>query len=804
MFRKDTRKTVDVGIVGLFKNVEESYTDKPATKVRKSLGAVAMLVVVSVVMGLLLTIVPLFTLSTGVRAAEPAVDLWKSLPSELPEVKIGESNHIYDKNGDKIAEVWVENREPLDSLDKISPHAINALIDTEDKRFYEHNGIDARGTLRAFLSNSGGGSGITQQLVKNLQFYDMAGNVDEAEALENSYGRKLRELKLAFDYEEKYSKDEILLQYFNLVAFGGPNTYSIESAANYFFDKPAKDLNINEASLLVGSVQNPNMYNLANPDKHEAAKKRQGEVLARMQAEGSITEAEAKKAHETPIKVTLTRSGAGNCATSKYPFYCDYTMDHLSSSPRLGETQEVRDAILARGGLHIKTYMDPADMAAIDKQLEADFGNKNRVVAPVAIVEPGTGGISAMGVNRDYGSGEGKTTINVAANGAGTGSAFKPFTLAAALENGYTEGRLAFSSSCPYAPRGYDYPRNGFRNSQGCGGFQSGYLDYKQATAYSSNTWYLTLAANIGLDKVYDMSERVGLPVPERFGARALSFVIGSAEYSTIDMAAAYATFANQGVYCPPTPVESYEYSDGTSPVVPDTYNPADDSCKRAMTPNSASVVLKSLRANTVPGEVRGAFSTNAHIEGYDAVGKSGTNQHFSYAWGQVSANASFFMNIYDMDEVNRGVVGSSFRGVPQRAYYAAEAGSSVFAKVLADTKNVPLDYNNKDRSFEEIPVESRDYFTVPSVLGMSPAEALDTMLSMGVEAHVSKEIRELPAGFPEGVIVSQSVEAGTQLPVGTEKEILLYVGSVNGAPAQNPATEGEGSTSDNVDGAQE
>lgn len=741
-------------------------------------GRLSMIAAVSVIMGLLLTLLPTAAISTGLIGSAEAVDIWRELPEELDDVSIAERNVMYDANGDVFAEVWAEDRVALDSLDQISDYAKNGLIATEDKRFYEHSGIDYIGTLRSAATGSGGGSGITQQLVKNLQFFNMAGKDKKDEAVEETYARKLRELKLAFNYEETHSKDEILLEYFNTVAFGSPNIYSIESASQYFFGKSAKDLSLAESAALVGSVQNPAVYNMTADSQYDLWKTRQKAVLDRMVAEGFITKDEARSAADEELDLIMEKTSYGNCASSDYPFYCQYVLDYLSNSPKLAETQEERDAILSRGGLQIKTYLEPETVDEINEELKNSFGNDYRIIAPTAVVEPGTGGVAAFGVNREYGDGEGETTLNLPNTPIGVGSTYKPFVLAAALDSGMTESDLTFDTPCPYRPQGYDYPASGYKNSMGCGGFQSGKLNYEEATAWSSNTWYLNLGTQVGMPKLKEFSEQIGLNVPDTITDRSLSLVLGTVENSPIQMSASYATFANEGVYCPPTPVVSYEYSDGTTPAIPDSYDPASDACQRVMSPNAASTVLKAMRANTYEGYVDHPFGTDGQVEGYDAVGKSGTNERYGYSWGQVSANYSLFMNIYDMDRPTNEVYDvTRWRGVVQTSNPAPKAAQAIMADVLEGTPKDKLDYDNKDTSKKAVPVEKRDFFTIPSVIGMKPEEAVKTMESVGITTHVSKDVQEVPSDdFPTGVVSEQSLEPGTQLAVGTEKEVILYI----------------------------
>lgn len=745
------------------------------------LGALLGIVLLSSLAGALLTAPGFVWGSAAAQVAVPVAEFWKNMPEKLPEdIQIGERNRIVDKNGSVFAEIWTEDRIILDSLDGVSPLAVQALIDTEDKRFYEHGGIDPIGTVRAAMS-SGGGSGITQQLVKNLQFYDLAGRDKQDKATENSLNRKIRELKLALSYEQDHTKNEILLKYFNTVAFGAPNIYSIESAANYFFGKSAKDMTLAESAALVGSVKNPSAYNLNSddPETIQNWKDRQAIVLGRMVDEGHITQEEADAAKAAELALVRQGASGGSCSSSKYAFYCDYVMDYLMESPRLGETVEERQAIIDKGGLTIRTYLDPAAVDMMNQQLASDFGMENRLVAPTAVVEPGTGGVLAVAQNRGYGSGPGLTNINLPEVDAATGSTYKMVTLAAAFEQ-LGEGDLTFGSpSCPFNPGpGYDYPGRGFNNSNGCG-FQAGVLNYKQATAWSSNTWFLTLATKIGMPAVFDMSNKLGLRT-DGLNERSLATVIGSKENSPIKMAAAFASFANDGVFCPATPVVGYEYKDGTSPAIPETYDPALDACRSVMSPASASGVLRAMRANTYPGEVSGAFGTMGQIAGYDAVGKSGTNENLNYAWAQVSKNYSIFIDIYDMDAPSRGVSGGYWRGGGLNGSGNAATTASDMLRKMVEINNPPragLNYDSTDRKLIDVPVDRREFFTVPALSGMSPEEALATARSLGIKAEVSKETRPTPEYFKSGVVVEQSLTPGTQLPIGSKKELIIYLG---------------------------
>lgn len=747
------------------------------TRIRAYFGAFFGLIALCVFGGALIAVPALATLSGVSQASEPVVDYWKSLPDELPEISISERNYLYDKNGEVFAELWSEDRIEVNSLDNISQHAIDALIATEDQRFYEHNGFDFNGTMRAFLSGSGGGSGITQQLIKNLQFYNALGTEESKQsAVESSYTRKVKELKIALAYEEKYSKDEILLQYFNTVAFGTPNTYGIETASRHLFGKSAKDLTIAESAALVGSVQNTSLYNMSDADNTEW-KNRQTTVLNRMLSEGKITQEEydSALAEELAFSTPATRS-RGNCYSSKNPLYCEYVVKTFLSDPRFGETPEDRQALWNKGGFKIDTYYDPEVYGKLNEEL-SKLGNDNRVVAPSAVVEPGTGGVIAIAQNREWGEGEGKSTIITPNVPAGEGSTYKMFTLAAALNEGFNERTLTFNAPCVIEPSpNYDTPAGGIGNSTSCA-MQSGVLDYKTATAYSSNTYFVELEKKITVEKLKEFSRSVGLAAPDSITNRSLSYTLGSVGNPPIDVAAAFATFANDGVYCPATPIKDYQYTDGTKPVYPDSYNPEDHSCRSVMSPQSASIVLKAMRAN-ISGEVEDAFGLEGNINGYSTAAKSGTNQLFNVAWAHVSAPYSVYVNVYDMDRTVRGIDWAYYNGSARPWHYniAKHIGSNMMRDILPLAPKENLNFNSTDNNFAETPVNEDGFFAVPNVIGMTPEEAKEVFSGL-MTVEVSKEKRDVPAGYQSGVIVEQSVEPGKRASRGTSTTIILYIG---------------------------
>lgn len=727
------------------------------------------LVLTWVLAGVIVAVPGVMTVHAATTVASPVIRYYESAPSELPKVAISSRIYLKDINGDDFATLWEQDRVNLSKLEDVSNHAVNALIATEDKRFYDTTGFDFVGTMRSAVTGSGGGSGITQQLVKNLQYFNIAATEEQKQkAVERRILRKVQELKYAIEWDKTHTKKETLLEYFNVVAFGKSSIYGIEAASQYFFKKPAKKLSLAEASALVGTVNNPVVYALSN--ESSAWKDRQKIVLDSMVREGYITSAEAKKAYETKLKFKKNRASGGKCIDSVDPFYCDMVVEQLLNSKRYGATPEERKEFFNRGGFTVHTNYDPKASKTVRETLKRNFGDDNPVVAPTVVVEPGTGKVIAAGVNRKYGYKKGETTISVPRNPTGIGSAFKPFVLAAALENGVRESELTFAGGCSYAPAGFDYPNRGFTNSTSCQ-LQGGVMDYRQATAFSSNTWYTKLAARVGIPAVKEMAVSLGLRDHESITSRSLSYALGATEEDPVSVAAAYATFANSGVYCPPTFIDSVTRSTDDKPVAPaNGYDPNEDSCRRAMSPATASVVLKALRAN-VSGEIRGAFGTRHNVGSYPSGAKSGTNQLYNLAWAHVTKNQVVFTDVYNMDKLTKGIEYVRFRGYSTNwiKNSAANHGAEIMNKLVANRGAGKLDFNSKDTVGNRVQVSDEGYIFVPSVIGMKPAEAVKTLEDAGMTARVELELVEGDNKIPSGVIVEQSVKPGQRLSTGVE-----------------------------------
>ena len=342
---------------------------------------------------------------------------FQSIPSALTRPPLPQQTVLLAADGSRLATLFYQDRVEV-PISEISGIMRQAIVAIEDSRFYEHAGFDLRGTARALVSTlSGsavqGGSTITQQYVKNVLVASAKNSDEAAAAIARSPSRKLRELRYALAIERVMTKSEILEGYLNIAYFGS-GAYGVESASRRYFSKPAKNLNLAEAALLAGLVQQPYRFDpLRHPEK---AEQRRQVVLNRMLELGVIDDVQRAKALAQPVAKLLHPSTHSNgCTSSVAPFYCDYVMQVVRSSPAFGATLAERDALLRQGGLTITTTLDPK------AQKSAQWGVNSHIpiddpsgkAAAITMIRPGTGDIIAMAQNRVWGtSGKGRTTYN--------------------------------------------------------------------------------------------------------------------------------------------------------------------------------------------------------------------------------------------------------------------------------------------------------------------------------------------------------------------------------------------------------
>jgi membrane peptidoglycan carboxypeptidase len=577
----------------------------------------------------------------------------------LPERSV-----ILDRNGNRLATLHgAEDRVsiPFSDIPVSMQHAIVAI---EDKRFYEHHGIDYRGIVRAALTNqengdvTQGGSTLTQQYVKNVLIESATTPAELKDARDRTVQRKIREARYALQLERTLSKNQILANYLNIANFGD-GAYGVEAAAQHYFGIHAKQLNIVQSALLAGIVNSPTAY---DPKLHpKAALDRRNLVLDQMESSKYITPAQLKYAKLFPLGLTKGYvSDSDGCEPAgSAAFFCSYVRSTLLNDPAFGATADARERRLFEGGLTIKTSLDPTAQAAAQNAVDSIVPAGGRIATADVVMQPGTGQVLAMAVNRKYadttdhlplyGVVNGKTVqsadrfdtkFNFATQGSyQAGSTFKMFTLAAALEKGLSTATSFNSPACIYLANFGDNPPQQQQCQSDTPGviapFGQGYVNsdpaeaavYNMAagTANSVNTYFVQLEKKVGLEPVRDMAQRLGVRSPTLNGPQALvgSLTLGSREVSPLDMATAYATIAAHGLRCYPKPVLGITGMNGKA--IPYA---GPGACKQVLAPGIADTVTSLLEGVIISGT-----GTNNGQIGRPAAGKTGTTDNHYDAW---------------------------------------------------------------------------------------------------------------------------------------------------------------------------
>jgi membrane peptidoglycan carboxypeptidase len=574
----------------------------------------------------------------GLSAKSGATE-FDDLPGELKQPPLSQASRILDADGGLIATVYSRDRTVV-PLSKINPDMQKAIVAIEDSRYWEHGPIDPKGILRALTTNAQdgavaqGASTLTQQYVKNV-FIEEAGDDPKlvAEATRQTIGRKIQELKYAIQIEKELGKKKILENYLNITFFG-EQAYGVEAAAQRYFSTHASDLTLDQAALLAGLVQSPTGYDpLENP---KAALDRRNTVLMRMAQLGDITSAQASAAEAKPLglKPSTPKNGCIT-AVDGAGFFCDYVRETFLNDPAFGKTAQDRAKRWNTGGLTIKTTLDPKSQQAVMNSINEHVYKTDKVATAVTLVQPGTGKIVAMGQSRPYGFGTDETQINLSVDqdmGGGTGfqsgSTFKPITAAAAIDSG-TDPNLVLSApySMPY-PTPVSTCDNPWVNNEGAkltneSRSERGPMNMKKAMALSVNTYFVQLISKVGICPVVQMAQKMGV---HRADGKALdqvpSLTLGTQEVTPLTMASAYATFANQGVYCAPMAIESITDANGKAIPVPGA------KCTQAMQPQTAKAINTLLK-----GVVEDGTGTLAGLKDRDSAGKTGTTDNLNAAW---------------------------------------------------------------------------------------------------------------------------------------------------------------------------
>jgi membrane peptidoglycan carboxypeptidase len=572
-------------------------------------------------------------------AASSSSKLLAPLPVQLVDDTPPANTVVLASDGSVITYFYRNNRTPVPG-DRIADVMKQAMVDIEDQRFWEHGAIDLEGTLRALVRNASagsvqeGGSSITQQLVKQTLLQTAETPEERQAATEQSVGRKLKEARLALSLEQEYSKEEILTRYLNTVYFG-EGAYGVQAAARAYFGVDAADLTLPQAAMLAGLVQNPATDDpIDDPQKGRA---RRDEVLERMHSLGHISDQEFADVKAQPVQTSPEPPPPNGCAGDAVlgGFFCDFLQKYLTDT--LGMTQEQ----LEDGGLTIRTTMRADIQRSGDSGVVATLPLGDPLAVMFTMVEPGTGHLLAMSVNRRFGydpqdPAQESVNLNVAAS-QGAGSTYKVFTAAAALEKGIPPDHV-ITTSDPYVSRVFKNGTAPYTVQNATGNYPPT-LSLAEALIRSSNTYFVALEDELGsVEGPVRTAQRMGLfsldPIADDvIKQKRASFTLGAEATSPLALASAYSTMAANGTQCDPTPVTEILGRDG-KPLTKQDGTPYDtgDHCTPEAIPPAVATTLDQILLGDVNLPI--GTGTRAAVPGHSIAGKTGTSQdRFSIAF---------------------------------------------------------------------------------------------------------------------------------------------------------------------------
>jgi membrane peptidoglycan carboxypeptidase len=778
-----------------------------ALKVKPSgvIGGLIGLVGFSVLAGVLVTAMVTPALAVTSSAAKGAIGIFDNLPDYIQIGGQSQRNEIFAQRAGApvpIATVYDQNRQEV-AWDGVSQFVKDAAVAGEDRRFYQHGGVDLQSLARAsvgFVTKTGttGGSTLAMQLVKNIRV-QQALQESTPEKIKAAYkdaikatpDRKLAEMKLAIGLEKRYTKNEILLGYLNITGFGGV-TYGIEAAAERYFSVTAKDVTLAQAASLVAIVQQPNDQRLDNPAHYPVNKLRRDIILADMLELGKITQQQHDEAVATPIesyiKLSLPNNGCLNAADAK--FFCDFVVRNVPNLTALGASKAERAANWTHGGYKIYTSLDLDQQAVAQAQINKTTPNTETRFAlgsAAVAMEPGTGKILLMAQNKEYNNTSEATAAQTSINyntdqayggstGFQTGSTYKIFTLTDWLQNGHglqerVDGTprtfAANSFKCKGQPTGTTYaPKN---DSGGEGGSRS----VLSATTASVNVAFVQMAQKLDLCDIRDDAIAMGV---HRADGKELDYypstVLGVNQIAPLAMAGAIATIGAGGVYCAPTAVDKVVGPDGKE--LPGQ----EKDCTQAIDPKIAATVAYALKTVFAAGT---ATSANPR-DGVDLVGKTGTTDGSYQNWliGTTTkvALAVWVGNI----QGNPAKRTAKNPGGEQSLRQISVAGSNGYSlkftifKAAIKALNANPAYKGAAFPAPESALLAGKSAIVPSVVGQSPAAAQALLTSLQFNyADGGPEASAQPAG----AVSRTDPPAGSSTAIGQTVTVYTSDGSL-------------------------
>ncbi|MFI5732535.1 penicillin-binding protein [Kribbella sp. NPDC051587] len=677
---------------------------------------------------------------------EKTSETLEDLPQQFDEVPLKQKSTILAADGSVIATLADKNRYPV-KLSAIAPIMQKAIVAIEDDRFYEHGALDLKGTLRALAVNQTegavqqGGSSITQQFIK-MSLIEKANTPAEVEAATAATTqRKVAELRYAIAAEKEYSKNEILEKYLNLANFGD-GAWGIQSAAQHYFRVDAKNLTLAQAAMLAGMVKSPTAYDPTNNMKR--SKDRRDVVIRRMLELKVISVNQANLALKTPvINPNLVRKNQIGCGNSAYPFYCDYIVAQLKQNPAFGKTPKDRANYLKTAGLTIRTSLDPKIQAAAQKSIDEHTRPGDQAIAAITIVEPGSGLVKAMVQSKKYGGKKDQTSYNYNveksyAGGFGgfqNGSTMKAFTIAAAIQKGYSIN-YKIPSPSPLHFEGSKFST--------CNGNVTVPDDYQptnstdnvpdptmiQAAQKSTNTYFLQLSQKVGLCPIAGLLKSLGMynaqdgePLEQ-----VPSMTLGVGYITPLQLSSAYAAFAARGKYCTPLLVTSVRDAAKKQVKIPGT------DCKQVLPEAVADGVNEVLHQVMEPG----GTGNRLKFGNSDLAGKTGTIQEAKAVWySGYSSKLAAATVVADASPPYKRLSGQTLDGQGiHDASGSMTAGPLWKTAMQGALQGMPTTHFTAP----DDKTKNGDNEDLPYVNGMNPDDAANKLRQAGFEAQIAPD----------------------------------------------------------------
>ncbi|AKK02156.1 transglycosylase domain-containing protein [Corynebacterium epidermidicanis] len=729
-------------------------------KFQSSLKALAAVIAAGIVSAAALA--PVASLS-GVAIAQTE----RTMESDLTDLTDGVSpgvTTITDSQGKPIA--WVYDQYRLDvKSEQIADVMKQAIVSIEDRRFYEHDGVDWRGTARAMVANvtsggvSQGASTLNQQYVKNyLYLVDAQNEEEQAAAIETSAARKLREMRMASDLEKHLSKDEILTRYLNIVPYGN-GAFGIQAAASTYFGVSAADLSVDQAAMLAGILQSSSALNpYTNPN---GMLERRNQVLDAMVVSQHLTAEQAAQFKTKPLGVLdqPKRLPNGCISAGNNGFFCDYAIKYLQGH---GVSKEQ----LTHGGLTVKTTLDPSVQEAAHNAVTRQANPQATGVAEVLnVVQPGKDSrrILAMTSSRTYGlNPEASETVlaqPASRSGNGAGSVFKIFTAAAAIEQG-----MGIETVLD-VPRRVEMRGMGHGGAENCpadaycvenAGVYRPQMSLKQALAQSPNTTFVKLIEQTGVPAAVDMAVRLGLrdyTDEGSFDGQASiaqyvkdhnmgSFTLGPMAVNPLQLSNVGATIASEGMWCEPNPIESVTDRFGQKVEVKHT------PCEQAVDAKVATALGEALSDDVK----NGTASDAARAAGWSAptAAKTGTTEsHQSAAFLGFNSNFAAAPYVYNDGTTTASLCTSPLRQCANGNLYGGMEPARAWFDVARNTPGAASGSLGKAAPEQ---VKGKTQALIDEVVGKPQATAKQLLESRGHQV----KIESVPGpAYNRGTVVS-------------------------------------------------